>query len=94
VRCVISGTEGHAHVTDQKLYYKSKHVPGADGKTPWTNVPADRPLAFDIFIDALAGEGDGQFCTAMEAARISSVHEAMRVGAREGRWVEPLWESA
>jgi predicted dehydrogenase len=30
----VSGTEGHAYVADGKLYFKSKHVEGADGKTP------------------------------------------------------------
>jgi predicted dehydrogenase len=91
VRCIISGTEGHAHVVNQKLYFRSSRVPGADGKAPFSELPPDRPLAFDIFIDALAGKGDGSFITATEAARVNSVHEAMRIGAREGRWVEPAW---
>ena len=44
VRCVISGTKGHAHVVSGKLFFKSELVPGADGLTPWTDFPADRPL--------------------------------------------------
>ncbi len=46
----ISGTEGHAHVHDGQLYFVSKHVEGADGKTPWTALPPKQTSGFDLFL--------------------------------------------
>lgn len=91
VRCVISGTEGHAHVTNGMLYFKSSHVPGADGKTPWTELPLDRAVAFDLFVDAVAGKSEADFITVREAARVCAVQEALAQGAKENRWVKPQW---
>jgi hypothetical protein len=45
-------------------------VPGADGLTPWTDFPADRPLVFDIFVDALSDRARNGFITAREAANV------------------------
>jgi predicted dehydrogenase len=91
VRCVISGTEGHAYVAQGKLYYKSSHVKGADGREPWIDLLADRPMVFDIFVNALAGKSEETFITPLEAARVCAVQEALAIGAREGRWVKPEW---
>lgn len=91
VRCVISGTEGHAHVTAGKLYFKSTRIPGADGKNPWTSIPPDRPLVFDLFIDALQGKPGDNFITPIEAARVCAVQEALAIGARKNKWVKPEW---
>jgi len=89
VRCVISGTKGHAHVVSGKLFFKSELVPGADGLTPWTDFPADRPLVFDIFVDALSDRSRNGFISAREAANVCAVQEAMSTGARLKRWVKP-----
>src|SRR5712671_6578931 len=35
----ISGTEGHATIVNDKLYFQSKKVKGAEGKAPWTDLP-------------------------------------------------------
>jgi predicted dehydrogenase len=89
VRCIISGTKGHAHVASGKLFFKSQLVPGADGLSPWTDLPADRPLVFDIFVDALTDRSRNGFITAREAANVCAVQEAMSTGARLKRWVKP-----
>jgi predicted dehydrogenase len=89
VRCVISGTKGHAHVVSGRLFFKSQVVPGADGLTPWTDLPSDRPLVFDIFVDALSDRSRNGFISAREAANVCAVQEAMSTGARLRRWVKP-----
>jgi hypothetical protein len=76
-------------VSGGKLYYRSRHVSGADGREPWLAVPPDRPLVFDIFVDAVAGKNTGDFITPREAARVCAVQEALALGARQRRWVEP-----
>jgi predicted dehydrogenase len=94
VRCVISGTEGHAHVTDGKLYFESRRVKGAYGKSPWTAVPQDSLLVFERFIDAVAGRGSASFISPREAANVCAVQEALARGAKERCWVKPRWLAA
>ncbi|HEV8245019.1 MAG TPA: Gfo/Idh/MocA family oxidoreductase [Polyangiaceae bacterium] len=91
VRCVISGTEGHAHVTSGKLFFKSQRVRGADGKTPWTDLPPDRPLVFDLFVDHLGRRSKNGYITPREAANVCAIQDALAEGARLKRWVKPRW---
>ena len=51
----VFGTEGQIQVKDSGLFYFSKHVEGADGKTPVTDLPPVAPHAFDLFWDSLLG---------------------------------------
>jgi predicted dehydrogenase len=51
----VFGTEGQIQVKDGGLFYFSKHVDGADGKSPVTELPPGAPHAFDLFWDALLG---------------------------------------
>jgi predicted dehydrogenase len=88
VPLLISGTEGHAYMANEALYYQSEHVPGADGKTPWTDLPEPWPHAFDLFLDALAGR-DVSLVSAREAAVRSAVMEAMYEASATRTWVEP-----
>ncbi len=88
VPLLISGTEGHAYICNGQFYFKSSHVEGADGKSPWTDLPADLPHAFELFLDALLGE-DVPLVGAREAAVRSAVMEAMYEAARSGAWVAP-----
>ena len=88
VPLLISGTEGHAYIANGEFYYRSEHVPGADGKTPWTDLPEPWPHAFVLFLDALAGK-DVSLVGAREAAVRSAVMEAMYKGSETGKWVEP-----
>ncbi len=88
VTLLISGTEGHAHVSDGQLFYTSKHVAGADGKSPWTNLPAPMPHAFELYLDALLGK-DVPLVSAREAALRSAVMEAMYSAANRHAWEAP-----
>jgi predicted dehydrogenase len=89
VRLTISGTEGHAAVVHNKLFFQSKHVPEADGKTPWTRLPPAWPHAFALFLDAVAGKPGVPLVSAAEAAARSAVMAALYKGAATGRWVRP-----
>ncbi len=89
VKITISGTEGHAYVAEGQLYFKSEHVPGADGKAPWTDLPEALPHAFELFFDAVAGGADAPLVTPQEAAARSAVMEALYDAARQGAWVTP-----
>jgi predicted dehydrogenase len=88
VPILISGTEGHAYVCQGQLYYKSDHVAGADGETPWADLPADLPHAFELFLDAMLGQ-DVPLVGAREAAVRSAVMKAMYEAAETRTWVEP-----
>lgn len=89
VSLLISGTEGHAHVDAGKLYFQSSKVPGAEGKEPWTDLPAPWPHAFELFLDAVMGKPDVSLVTPTEAAMRSSVMEAFYKASQTRKWVAP-----
>ena len=69
----VFGTEGQIQVKDGGLYYFSKHVDGADGKTPVTDLPPGAPHAFDLFWDALLGSPLAVPLVTVEEAALGSV---------------------
>jgi len=87
VNLVLSGTEGHAYVCNGQLYFQSDRVPGADGQAPWTDLPAPWPHAFDLFLDAVAGQPKIPLVPVREAAYRSAVMEALYAAARARAWV-------
>ena len=84
----ICGTEGHAVIINGDLYFKSSHVDGADGKTPWTDLPPAQPASLDAFLDAVEGK-PAALVTVREAATRSAVMEALYAGAQNGTWIAP-----
>ncbi|HVP91534.1 MAG TPA: Gfo/Idh/MocA family oxidoreductase [Terriglobales bacterium] len=89
VALLISGTEGHAVIVNDKLYFRSSHVPGADGKTPWADLPPALPAPMDQFVDAVSGKKVTSLVTPGEAAARVAVMEAAYAAARGQAWVEP-----
>jgi predicted dehydrogenase len=87
VSLLISGTEGHAAIINNQLFFQSKNVEGADGKEPWTKLPAAPPAAMDAFLEAIAGKKNVPLVSAREAAYRSVVMGAMYEGAKTGSWV-------
>ena len=87
---MVSGTDAFASVVNDKLYFKSPKVPGADGKSPVPDdqIPKGWPHAFDLFLDAVTGK-DVPLVPAREAAYRSAVMEAMYEGAKQRSWVAP-----
>jgi predicted dehydrogenase len=51
----VFGTEGQIQIKDGEVYYYSKKVEGADGKTPVKDLPAAAPHAFELFWEKLLG---------------------------------------
>jgi predicted dehydrogenase len=88
VQLLVSGTEGHAVVVNGQLYYTSKHVPGADGKSPYTKLPASPKAPLHQFLDAVAGSPNQPLVTPREAAARVVVMEAMYKGSRGQKWVK------
>ena len=95
VRIMVCGTEGQASVINNELFFKSEHVEGADGQTPWTDLPKAWPHAFELFLDAVIGAEPPTGLTAIplvspaEAARRSAIMEAMYMAAHKQTWVKP-----
>ncbi len=87
VNLILSGTEGHAYVANGEVFFTSKHVEGATGKRPWTELPEAWPHAFELFLNALAGESNVPLVSAREAAVRSAVMEALYIGAERKQWV-------
>lgn len=87
VSLLVTGTEGHAVVFNDRLYLRTQKVPGADGARPWGKLPfgPDHPLL--QFASAVAGQNDLPLVTAREAAARVKVMEALYQAAREKKWV-------
>lgn len=88
VNLIVSGTEGHAYVANDQLFFKSEHVDGADGESPWTDLPAAWPHAFELFLDAVNG-ADAPLVDVHDAAYRSDVMEALYKSLDAGAWVAP-----
>jgi predicted dehydrogenase len=87
VSLLVSGTEGHAVVFNDRLYLRTEKVPGADGARPWGKLPLppDHPLL--QFVSAVAGQKDLPLVTVREAAARVKVMEALYQSARERKWI-------
>ena len=85
----IAGTEGHAVIFRDKLYFKSSKVPGADGQKPWTDLPEGLPHPADLFMDAVGGKAGLPLVTPREAATRVRVMDAMYEASKKHAWVAP-----
>lgn len=93
VSCLISGTEGHLHVVDGKLFYTSQKtkVPGSDGRQPIdpAHFPAALPGPFELFFDVLAGKQDKSALIPIEdALNVARAMDAMYQADRLAQWVK------
>jgi 1,5-anhydro-D-fructose reductase (1,5-anhydro-D-mannitol-forming) len=89
VSFLVSGTEGHATIFRDKLYFKSGKVEGATGDKPWTQLPKAPPAPMHQFVDAVAGKTGQPLVKPREAAARVSVMEAAYKAARTRTWVQP-----
>lgn len=87
----ISGTEGHAAVINDSLFFQTKTDRQHDGSHPLrkSEVPATLPHAFELWLDAIGGKKDVPLVKPREAAYRSAVMEAFYEGARTNSWVKP-----
>jgi predicted dehydrogenase len=86
VQLLISGTEAHATVVNNQLFYTNKKVNGADGKTPFKTLPGAPQLPMHQFVNAVAGQKNQPLVTPREAAARVSVMEAMYKASRGHKW--------
>jgi predicted dehydrogenase len=87
----ICGTEGHATIMNDKLYFKSSKVRGSDDRKQWTKLPEKLTRPLERFLDSLEnGAKDASLCTADEAAYRSAVMEALYHGTKDHSWTEPV----
>jgi predicted dehydrogenase len=84
VQLLISGTEGHATIVDNHLYYKSSKMPGTDSKDVYTKLPPAPRAPMHQFLDALGGSKEQPLVTPREAAARVAVYRA----ARKRTWVK------
>ena len=87
VSLLVTGTEGHAVVFNDRLYLRTPKVTGADGARPWGKLPPgpDHPLL--QFVSAVAGQPGLPLVTVREAAGRVQVMEALYQSARDRKWV-------
>lgn len=83
----IAGTEGHAVLMRDKLYFKSGKVQGANGQDPWQAMPPALPPPIQQWLDAVEGKPVTTLVTPREAAARVTVMEAAYQGARMQQWV-------
>jgi predicted dehydrogenase len=84
---MISGTEGHASIVRNELFFTSKKVEGADGKSLWkTGLEAPMPHAFELFLDAVNGK-DVPLVKPREAAYRNVVMDALYEAAKQKKWI-------
>jgi predicted dehydrogenase len=87
VQLLISGTEGHAVIVDNHLFYRSRRVPQSDTKEPWTKLPPAPRAPLHQFLDAVGGAKDQPLVTPREAAQRVRVMEALYAAAKGRKWV-------
>ncbi len=87
VALLVSGTEGHAVIFNERLYLRTKKVAGADGARPWGKLPPgpDHPVL--QFVSAIGGSKDMPLVTAREAAARVKVMEALYQASQRRLWV-------
>jgi predicted dehydrogenase len=83
----IAGTEGHAVVFADELYFESKKVPGSKLAAPVTGLPPGPKPPLMQWVDAIGGQKGQPLVTPGEAAARVAVMEAAYESARSGRWV-------
>ncbi len=87
VVCEISGTDGHAVVMNNQVFFQSSRVPDSDIAVPVTDLPDALPHAFDLYLDALEGK-DVPLVSVREAALRNEVMEKIYTAAKENRWLK------
>ena len=86
VKFLISGTEGHAVIINNQLFYTSKRT-GSKGKEPYPDLPAGPQVPIQQFFAALAGSKDQPLVRPSEAAARVVAMEALYQAASENRWI-------
>ena len=76
-------------IVEGQLYFRSRHVEGADGRSPWTMLPPPAPEPLAQFLEAVHGKTGLPLVPVREAAARVSVMEACYQAAKTRTWVQP-----
>ena len=87
VKLLISGTQGHAVVYNDQLFYRSEKVEGSDSRKPFKDFPPAPKLPMHQFLDAVAGAKDEPLVKPLEAAARVVAMQAIYEGAKDHKWV-------
>lgn len=82
----VSGTEGHARITNGQLYLR---IPGMEitANEPWTELPENWKHPLELFFDAVAGEQGLPLITADEAAKVNNLVTEVYRGHNTKSWI-------
>lgn len=83
----VSGTKGHARVTNNNLYLR---IPELDisPNEPFTDLPSDWKHPLELFFDAVAGEQNLPLISADETANTNNLVTQIYRGHASRSWVE------
>jgi predicted dehydrogenase len=84
VQFQVAGTEGHAIVFNDEVYFQSKHETGSDIKKPWTKLPEAKHAGFEAYLDAVMGK-EADLVPVRQAASRTAVMESLYEAARATR---------
>ena len=84
----IAGTEGHALIVNDQLFFESKKVPGSKMKEPVAALPPAPKAPMLQWLDAVSGAAGQPLVTPSEAAARVAVMDAAYASARDGHWTK------
>jgi predicted dehydrogenase len=88
VKLQICGTQGHAVIFNDKLYYRSEKVEDSDNRKPVSRLPPEPKPPLQQLLDAVAGDKNQPLVTADEAAARVTAMAAIYEAARDRKWVK------
>jgi predicted dehydrogenase len=88
VKLQICGTQGHAVIYNEKLYYRSEKVEDSDSRKPVSKLPPEPKQPLNQFLDAVAGDKTQPLVPVKEAAARVTAMAAIYEAARDRKWVK------
>jgi predicted dehydrogenase len=87
VKLQVCGTMANAAIANGDLFFTCPAVAGADGKRPWTDLPAAAPEPLQQFVNAVGGMAGMPLVPVRDAAERVAVMEAAYASSRSGSTV-------
>lgn len=85
----VCGTRGCAVVlADKELYLTTPDLPGADGKTPWKDLPRSLAHPQEMFLQALVDGNTQHLVSPQDAAAATAVMLTMMQAAANHQWLD------
>lgn len=87
-RLEISGTEGHAYISRDRLFVKCPNITGEEREMYWSRFDPSLPHPFEMYLAAIKGQADLPLIPVAEAAQGVVVMDKVYQAAQNGRWVK------